>query len=339
MSSPKHFFYSCLLAIAILVLVMLCCSLIGSKALSVSNILKGDEIEENTDFQIYFHIRLPRVLLAAFVGAALACSGAVFQALLRNPLADPYILGISSGAGLGAMLAVVTGWTWVLWGISSMAVCAFIGALCTIWLVWWIGGYTGRTSGTGLLLAGVVVNSFFSALILFLTSIAKAREIQTTLFWLMGYITTPDKGSILSACAGFITAGIALLIFLAPHINVLSLGKAEARSLGIYPERVFIVTFMAAALITSIAVSLSGLVGFVGLIVPHAVRLITGPDHRRLIPFCIFGGAVFLVIADTAARTMIAPAQLPAGVITALAGGPFFLFLLIRSCKQMRTGR
>jgi len=288
--------------------------------------------------RFFFHVRIPRVILAVLVGAALACAGAVFQVLLRNPLADPYILGISRGAGLGSILAVLLGMTWTFLGLSSLSLFAFVGAIGTTWLVWWIGRYTGRTSGTGLLLAGVVVNACFSAAIMFLPSIAKAGQVQTTVFWLMGYLSSFQETEVLIVSGILIGVGIVVLVFLSPQLNILSLGPAQARTLGVSPTRVFCLSFMAAALMTATAVSLSGLVGFVGLIVPHIVRLIFGPDHRRLIPFCVLFGAGFVVIADTVARVVISGVQLPVGVITALAGGPFFLVLLVRQCKRVFGG-
>ncbi len=320
-----------LIGIVFLLMIAVLCSFIGSESVSPVRGLRGIE----PDAQILFHIRIPRILLAMLVGAALACSGAVFQTLLRNPLADPYILGISSGAGLGTMLAVLIGCTWTFWGLSAISLFAFVGAIGTTGLVWWIGRFTGRTSGTGLLLAGVVVNAFFSAVIMFLTSIARSGQIQSTLFWLMGYLTSYADIRVLVVSAGLVMAGIAILLGISPRLNILALGAPEARSLGVRPERIFLLSFVAAAMMTAVAVSLSGLVGFVGLIVPHTVRLLFGPDHRRLIPFCAIGGAVFVVIADTFARVILSEAQLPVGVITALAGGPFFLFLLIRHCRGL----
>lgn len=322
-------------ALLLLLVVMGICAFIGSQWISPVKIFTPDSAEHT----IFFEVRLPRVFLAAVVGAALACAGAVFQGLLRNPLADPYILGISSGAGLGSILAVLLGLTGTFLGLSWMAVLSFACGLGTVWLVWRIGRFTGRTSGTGLLLAGVVVNAFFSAVIMFLTSIAKASQIQATVYWLMGYLTSFTQPGVLAVSAALVLLGIGVLLAISPRLNVLSISEVDARSMGISPERTFQIAFTAAALITAVAVTLGGLIGFVGLIVPHTVRLISGPDHRRLIPLCGLAGAAFLVIADTAARTVVAPAQLPVGVITAIAGGPFFLVLLVRSSRQAMGGR
>jgi iron complex transport system permease protein len=310
---------------------MLACSLIGPQAISLKAALStpADSAAPNPDREIFLRVRLPRIILAALVGAALAGAGVVFQALLRNPLADPYILGISSGAGLGVILAIVGGLGWTLWGRSPVTLCAFVGALGTVWLVWGIGRITGKYQVTGLLLAGVVVNAFLSALIMFLTSIARGQQLYATIFWLMGNMTEEDL-LVLWVSGGGIAAGLVGLFFLSPKLNIISVGYHDARSVGVPVERIELAAFALAAFITAVAVSLSGLIGFVGLIIPHAVRLVFGPDHRQLLPLSSLTGALFLVVADTIARTVVAPAQLPVGVITALIGGPFFLVLLIR---------
>ena len=324
------------IAALLLVLVMFLCSLTGPQAISLKAALSGPASPAipNPDYEILVRVRIPRVILAALVGAALAAAGVTFQALLRNSLADPYILGISSGAGLGAILAVISGFGWTLWGRSPIAVFAFLGALGTVWLVWGVGRITGRHHVTGLLLAGVVVNAFLSAVILFLVSIARSQQFYATMFWLMGNMTEEDF-HVLWIGGGCITAGIVALFFLSPQLNVISIGHRDARSIGIAVERVEIAAFAVSALITAVAVSLSGLIGFVGLVVPHAVRLVFGPDHRQLLPLSSLVGAMFLVVADTAARVVVAPAQLPVGVVTAMIGGPFFLILLIRYSRKV----
>jgi len=322
-------------ALAVLGLVMLICAFVGTESISPARLIAslrrpGDMSPEA---EIFIKIRLPRVWLAAIVGAALSCSGAVLQGLLRNPLADPYILGISSGAGLGAILAVLSGADWMLWGRSPLAACACAGALGTVCLVWIIGRCAGRIHVTGLLLAGVVVNAVFSALILFLTSLSNSQQLQTTMFWLMGNIT--EEGFlVLWFSAGIVLAGLTALFFLAPKLNAVHLGDEDAHSLGVNVQAVRTAAFVITAVMTAVAVSLSGLIGFVGLVVPHAVRLLWGPDHRLLLPMAAVTGAAFLVIADTVARVVIAPAQLPVGVVTALVGGPAFLVLLIRYSRK-----
>ena len=334
--TPGKLIVKIALALGVLAVVMIMCSMVGSEKVSLNAVLGGlrNETTTNPDYEIFVRVRLPRIILACLVGAALACSGVVFQALLRNPLADPYILGISSGAGLGAMVAVISGLNWTLWGRSPIAVFAFAGALGTVWLVWCIGRLTGKYYVTGLLLAGVVVNAFFSALIMFLTSISKAEQVHSTIFWLMGNMQEEDS-LVLWIGAGCVVGGIVALFFISPQLNALSFGAEAARSMGVNTGRIRILAFAIAAGITAIAVSLSGLVGFVGLVVPHAVRLVLGPDHRQLLPLSGIVGAIFLVAADTLARTIIAPAQLPVGVVTAIIGGPFFLILLVKYSRKV----
>lgn len=324
------------ICLAVLAVVMCLCAMIGTQKFSLSKVLAGpgQVPGQNIDYEIFVRVRLPRVFLAALVGAALACSGVVLQALLRNPLADPYILGISSGAGLGVIIAVLAGLSWNLAGRSAVGVCAFAGALATVWLVWGIGYLTGKSQITSLLLAGVVVNAFFSAVIMFLISIAKADQIHSTIFWLMGNMQE-ENFFVLWVGATFVGAGVFILFRLCPQLNVLTFGHDQARTMGINTARVRLIAFAVTAFITAVAVSLSGLIGFVGLIVPHAVRLVFGPDHRRLLPLSAIVGAIFLVAADTLARTVVAPAQLPVGVVTAIVGGPFFLILLVKYARKV----
>lgn len=334
--TPRILLFRTVVATVLLLAIMLACALVGPQDISLKAAVSGprDGATPGLDYEILMRVRIPRVLLAAMVGAALASSGVIFQALLRNPLADPYILGISSGAGLGAILAVIGGLSWTLWGRSPIAVFAFLGALGTVWLVWGIGRITGKYQVTGLLLAGVVVNAFFSAMIMFLVSIAKGQQLYATIFWLMGNMAEEDL-FVLWVGGGSILAGLVALFFLGPQLNIISVGHQDARSIGVPVERVELAAFAISAFITAVAVSLSGLIGFVGLIVPHAVRLLLGPDHRQLLPLSGLAGAMFLVVADTVARTVVAPAQLPVGVVTAMIGGPFFLFLLIRHSRKV----
>lgn len=340
MLTPQKLILHVGLAGVLLLAVMAGCLLIGSQDISLRTVLQGPVIDgiPNSDYVILVNVRLPRIILAAIVGAALACSGVVFQAILRNPLADPYILGVSSGAGLGSIIAVLLGWTWTVWGLSALMAASFIGAMGTVWLVWSIGRVTGRVHVTGLLLAGVVVNALFSAVIMFLASLSSAKKFQTTLLWLMGSFAELNRITPLLAAGIVVLAGILFLMLLGNQLNILSFGRQDARSLGVPTERTCFLAFGCAALITSVAVSFSGLIGFVGLIVPHAVRLVAGPDHRQLIPLSALVGAVFLVIADAAARVVVAPAMLPVGVVTAMTGGPFFLILLIRYTKTIHWG-
>jgi iron complex transport system permease protein len=333
--TPKKLIVKILICLALLLLVMTACTLVGTHRISLAKAFsqKDQPPGQNIDYEILL-IRFRRVLLAAIVGAALACSGVVLQAILRNPLADPYILGISSGAGLGAIIAVLSGIGGQLWAGSPISAFAFIGALFTVWLVWFIGHVASGGQATSLLLAGVVVNAFFSALIMFLTSVARSDQLRTTVHWLMGNITEKDP-TVLWVSSACILGGILALFAVSHRLNALTFGEAQARTLGVNTASTKLITFAFAAFITAVAVSLSGLIGFVGLIVPHAVRLVAGPDHRQLLPLSALVGAAFLVLADTIARIIVAPAQLPAGVITAIAGGPFFLILLAKYTRKV----
>lgn len=333
--TPKNLVLKIILCLAILATVMFACSLIGTQKVSLKAVFEGPGTEpgQNIDYDIYVNVRIPRVILAALVGAALAASGVVLQAILRNPLAEPYILGISSGAALGVMTAVLLGVSRQLWAGSPVAAFAFVFALGTCWLVWIVGHLAGGSSVTNLLLAGVVVNAFFSAIIMLLTSIIDNRQLRTTIFWLMGNITEKSYPTLVLS-AILIAAGLVILLTLCQKLNVLTFGGQEAQSLGVNPRMVTLLAFALASFITAVAVGLSGLVGFVGLVVPHSVRLVFGPDHRQLLPASALVGAAFVVICDTIARTIIAPSQIPVGVITACFGGPVFLVLLARRSRK-----
>jgi iron complex transport system permease protein len=234
--TPRKLLVRITLAVVLLAAVMLVCSLTGPESVSLKRAFGGAQEQGaiNPDYEIFMRVRLPRIILAGIVGAALACSGVVFQALLRNPLADPYILGISSGAGLGAIIAVISGLNWTLWGRSPIAVFAFAGALGTVWLVWFVGRLAGKFHVTSLLLAGVVVNAFFSAVIMFLTSMAKSHQIWSTVFWLMGNMTE-ENFSVLWMGAGCVVVGILALYYVSPQLNALSFGEDDARSMGVNP--------------------------------------------------------------------------------------------------------
>ena len=300
------------------------------KLLQVAGSGAGADISHD----ILFKIRLPRVLLAGLVGASLAVAGVVLQALLRNPLADPFILGISSGAGLGATIAAFTGINFTLAGISSLGISAFAGSMFSVWLVWTVSAATGRKQVTSLLLTGVVINSFFSAIIMFLVSISESRQVHGTIIWLMGNITEVPVSTLWTTLSLLVIAML-ILQYISPLLNVMSFSVEDAKSVGVNVKGVRLTAFAVSGILTSIAVSLSGLIGFAGLIVPHAMRLILGPDHRQLLPLSALSGAIFLMVADTFARTVISPSQIPVGVITALLGGPVFIALLIRYSKRV----
>ncbi len=271
-------------------------------------------------------IRLPRVLLAILVGAALGVSGAVLQALLRNPLADPYVLGISSGAALGAIIA--------LWAGGRLAAAsplvAFGGALVTMAWVYLLGRRGGRLASYTLLLAGVITASFLSAVILFVLTLLSTRDVRGTAFWLMGDLSVVTKVQLRVLLPAILLA-IATLYACAKDLNLLLLGEEEAAHLGVNVARVETAAYILASLLTGLAVSVSGAIGYLGLLVPHLGRMLVGSDHRMLLPTAALGGAIILVVSDTLARTVVAPAELPVGAVTAVAGAPVFIYLLRRS--------
>jgi iron complex transport system permease protein len=277
--------------------------------------------------RILFDLRLPRVLLGLLVGAALASAGTTFQALLRNPLADPYLLGVSGGAALGAVFVLTTGAGAGLPLIVPVAACG--GALVAVATVWRLASGAGALPPTALILSGVVVSSFCSALVMFLTAVAPAGRVQGAMFWMMGSLASPPAG-ILPAVAAVVVLGVALAVISGPQLNALSLGEETASHLGVDARRVRLRLFFAASIVTGAAVAAAGLVGFVGLVVPHALRALIGADHRLLVPASALAGAIVLVLADTVARSLLPPAEIPVGVVTALIGAPFFLVLLRR---------
>src|SRR5213594_2627785 len=274
---------------------------------------------------IVLEVRLPRVLLAFLVGASLASVGVALQALLRNPLADPYILGVSSGAALGAVLALQMGIGWAFAGFSALHLFAFLGAGATIVTIYRVVVTEGRVPVYTLLLAGVII----TAMILFITSVSDSTSAFRMFFWLMGNLTTLGYAG-LGALALLAAVGIGLLCGQARNLNLLALGEETARGLGLAVERVKHLIFLTTALVTGAVVAVSGLIGFVGMVVPHAMRMVLGADHRLLLPAAALFGGVFLMVADTVARSLLSPTELPVGVITALCGGPFFIYLLIR---------
>jgi iron complex transport system permease protein len=320
------------------ILVMAVCLQFGAERIGVGEIARillhaavGDRravLSESVGV-IVLEIRLPRVLLGFLVGSCLAGVGVALQALLRNPLADPYVLGISSGAALGAAVAVLlgAGTSWL--GAWTLPAFAFGGGLLAILLVYRIAVSYGRLPVHTLLLAGVILNAVFSALIMFITSLVSPAQSFAMLAWLMGTLNAPDHGALAILTAYLVVGGLVLLRQ-ARVLDLLTLGEDGARSLGVEVESVKKTLFFTSALLTGAVVSQSGMIGFIGMVVPHAVRLVLGADHRLLLPASALVGGAFLVAADTLARTLLAPGEMPVGVVTALVGGPFFLYLLMR---------
>lgn len=278
---------------------------------------------------IVWSLRVPRVLLGMGVGAGLGVAGGAFQGLFRNPMADPYVIGVSSGAALGAALAITFHPPVGVLGLGSVPLAAFVGALATAFVVYSLAR-VGRDVPVGnLLLSGVAVGSFLSAVVS-LVLILSRKNLDQVVYWLMGSLS--GRGwTYLGAAVPYLVAGTATLLLLARDLNALLLGDEEAAHLGVPVEHTKRVILVASSLLTAACVAACGIIGFVGLVVPHMVRLVVGPDHRVLLPVSALAGSLLLVLADLVARTALRPAELPVGVVTALIGGPFFLYLLRRS--------
>lgn len=283
---------------------------------------------------ILLDVRLPRVVLGALVGAGLASAGVAFQAVLRNPLADPFLLGVSGGALLGRVLWAATGVPDPLTPGLGAPLAAFAGALGTLAVLFGLTRAGGRTRSVTLLLVGVVLNAFFSAVVLFLLTAGDTTRTRDLFFLLVGTIPS-HPWSVLAMVATLVLAAVTALTAGAHRLNLLSLGDETAAHLGVRVERATWATIAVASLATAAAVAFAGIIGFVGLIVPHGLRLAFGPDHRLLVPGAALGGAAFLVLADAGARTLLQPVQLPVGVLTAGIGGPFFLALLWRRLREV----
>lgn len=305
--------------------------LAGSTPIDLRRALDGSvPFADNVDAQIFFVARLPRTLAGALVGAALASAGVVFQGLLRNPLATPFTLGVSAGAALGAMLAITFGWSFAALSLPAVPLASLLGSLFAVAIVYLLA--SGRHAGLStnvLLLAGVTMNAFFSALILFVQYFGDFSEVYRTLRWLMGDLDVSGYEPLVSALP-LLLVSFAVFAWLARPLNLLSMGPESAASRGIDVVRAQRAAFLSGSLATGAAVSISGPIGFVGIIVPHLVRLMVGSDHRVVLPASALFGAAFLVGCDVLARVLMAPIELPVGVITAMVGGPFFLWLLVR---------
>jgi len=304
---------------------------VGSTPISLSRVFdRSVPWTDNVDAQIFYVARLPRVLAGALIGATLAAAGVVLQALLRNPLATPFTLGVSAGAALGAMLAIAWRLDVGALGVSSVPIASFLGSLVAMAIVYGLASSQRRGLSTNvLLLAGVTLNSFFSALILFVQYLADFTESFRTVRWLMGDLDVGSYGPIVAATP-FIVAAFVVFSLLPRALNLLTMGEDVAASRGVDVGRAQRWAFLSASLATGAAVSLGGPVGFIGIVVPHLVRLMVGSDHRVVLPAATLFGAAFLVLCDLMARTLMAPVEIPVGIITALIGGPFFLWLLVR---------
>jgi iron complex transport system permease protein len=282
---------------------------------------------------IIWQLRLPRIAQAAIVGASLSVAGAVFQGLFRNPMADPYVLGVSSGAALGAVAAMLTGGSLFFAGFTAVPLFAFIGGVSTIALVYYMSRVGKVVPVMTLLLAGIAVSAFLSAVVSLLTYFA-GEKLEQIVFWMMGGVGGASWARV-TAMLPYVLVGFCCIYYYAKELNVLLLGEETARHLGVNTERVKKILLATASLLVAAAVSTTGIIGFVGLVVPHFIRIAVGPDHRILLPASALLGANLLICADTLARNIIAPAELPVGIITALVGAPMFIYLL-KKRKKLR---
>ncbi len=291
-----------------------------------------------TDEMIVFEVRLPRVVMAALVGAALSTAGVLFQALLRNPLADPYAIGTSGGAALGAALGMTVAAQFGFGTFTAVPVLAFLGAVATTVLVYSLARVGGRTPIVTLLLAGVIVSVTlgYAMSLLLLLSDRYGRDTRLVYAWLLGGVTTV-RWTQVAIVGGLVCGGCTVAWGWARRLNVLSLGEEAAASVGLDVERQKTAVILVGSLLTAAAVSAAGLVGFVGLIVPHVARLVGGSNHTRLLPSAMIGGATFLVLADLLARVVAPPTEIPLGIVTAFLGGPLFLYLLRQSRREYRS--
>jgi iron complex transport system permease protein len=334
--TPRRVAWICAGLAGVLLLVVVIALRVGAYPISIRDVVTtlgsgtlgrwNDIPSEYKD--VIFEIRLPRILLGILVGASLSTAGAGFQALLRNPLADPYVLGVSSGAALGAIISLII----APQTAGAIQLAAFVGAAATIAAVYFLGRRGGQLDSATLLLGGIVAASFLSAAIMFLITTLPGREFRGMAFWLMGDLAS--QPSIHSAWLYIVLLiGVGSIYTTASDLNLILTGEQEARHLGVNVNRVKLVVYIAASMLTGLAVSVSGAIGYVGLLVPHLMRMMFGSDYRVLIPASALGGAILIVVADTLARTVVAPTELPVGAMTALVGAPVFIYLMRRRVR------
>lgn len=281
---------------------------------------------------ILWKIRLPRTALIALTGMALGGSGAAYQGLFRNPLADPYLIGVASGAGLGAVIAMSVKWSYSFWGLMAVPLAAFVGALLTVFIVYLLARTGNVVPTTTLILAGVTVSSFAVSLTSFLM-LRSDGELRRAMSWLMGGSIQLGWTSV-AAMLPYLIVGLTVILLHGNALNLLQFGDDQAQQLGLNVNRAKTILMIAASLATAAAVSFAGIIGFIGLVVPHLIRLWAGPDYRQLLPLAVLGGATALLISDIIARIVLAPQEIPVGIVTALAGAPFFLWMLRRAKNQ-----
>jgi iron complex transport system permease protein len=324
-------FFITVLTLVIMLIVSLAIGSVFISPAELWNVISGTA-SSDTFRTILWNIRLPRTVLIALVGAALAGSGAAYQGLFRNPLADPYLIGVASGAGLGAIIAMSVNWPYTTLGLFAVPLAAFIASLLTVYLVYTFAQIGRTVPTTNLILAGVAVSSFTVSLTSFIM-LRSTGEVRRAIGWLLGGVSLVGWDVTL-ALIPYLVIGMTTLVLTGYSLNLLQFGDDQATQMGLNVRRAKFIIIVAASLVTAAAVSFAGIIGFVGLIVPHVVRMWWGVDYRRLIPLSIIGGASILLVADVLSRIVLAPEELPVGIVTALAGAPFFLWVLRRAKNQ-----
>jgi len=317
-----------LLTLVLFLVVLLGCPFVGPTTISYQKVFQSFTPSlDNQDAQIFFNVRLSRVLLALLAGAAMACAGVIFQAVLRNPLACPFTLGVAGGSSFGAVMAILLGFDLSLSGFSAVTLFAFVGALFAIGLVYALASILRSYAAVTLLLAGIAISYFFNALVLLAYYVADFTQAYSMMHWLIGSLDVIDFGSIekLSVLMGI---GFLILLSFSRELNLLSAGEELAKAKGVATVGVIVISIMTASLMTSAVVALTGPIAFVGLIIPHIYRMWIGNDHRFLLPCSALGGGAFLTLCDTVARSFFGPTEVPVGVFTALIGVPVLLWLL-----------
>lgn len=297
----------------------------------IGRLIDTSDIKEVYD-KIIFKVRFPRILLAGLTGGGLALTGAVFQGVFRNPLAEPYILGISSGAACGAAIAMITGISLNFLGLSVTGIFAFVGAMLTMLLVYNIAGIGAKLQTVNLLLAGAAIGSMLSAFITLIMALNRSG-IEKVYMWTMGSFSSAGWEKVLYLFVFTVLCG-GVMLFFGKELNLLSMGEEAAKSMGVDTARLVKIIIVSASLLVAAAVSVSGIIGFAGLIVPHCVKMLTGPNHKKILPFSLIGGAIFMILCDTIARTIIAPSELPVGVITSILGAPYFIVLISKNKQK-----
>ncbi len=336
MINRKNPLFIFIMVFLIMVLVILVSISIGTTRIPIAKVMKvffSNNGEGDTVNIIIKNIRLPRIVLSFFVGAGLAIAGVIFQGLIRNPMVDPYIVGISAGAGTGVTMAIIFNLSWTFLWFDTLPLMAFLGALITVYIVYQLARVGNKIPVMTFLLAGVALSFVLNAIMSFLM-IMGTNDIHKIVYWVLGSIAGKGWQEIRTMLPYFIL-GLIPIIFYMKDLNIILLGEENAQYLGVDVEKVKKILIISASLLTASVVSVSGSIGFIGLVIPHIARMLIGPDHRKLIPLSGFLGGIFLLISDDLARSLLPPLEIPVGIITALAGGPYFIYLLRKNKKEI----